>query len=97
MNTTFSIKTNCGESITCFFSKKNTSIIFQAEDTGSQFISLIKKQVVHILNNKKEKYIFLLEKIFWRITKVPFSGKKKEDIKNILFQIKSQLLLTIKK
>ena len=96
MNNSFSIKTNCGESITCFFSEKNTVISFQAEESGSKFISFIKNKLVEIINKKKEKYILILDKIFWRTTKIPFSGKKKEDANSILFEIKAKLLILIK-
>lgn len=78
-------KTECGEHIHGSVELYNGIIHITLVYKGSQFLGYIANQIILIMHHRRCKYLFYLNKIFWRINKMKMQGRKIEMANEILF------------
>jgi len=81
-------KTQCGETISGQFSYYNNIMKIELSCQGSQLLFYIANQIVRIIHNRDYKYFTYIEKIFWRINRLPMQGNRKEMAIEIVNYIK---------
>ena len=80
-------KTECGEYIYGSMNFQNDIVHITLIYKGSQFLRYITVQIINILHNRRYKYFFYLDKIFWRMDKINMQGKRREMANEILSYI----------